>query len=174
MRAIFHLLPIAALTISVPAHATVYLTVEQAQALMFPGASLTPTFLTLTDAQVSAIENASSTSVRDRTLRAWRASTGGWFITDEVIGKHDYIPFAVAIDANGTVKGVEILEYREAYGGEVRNPQWLAQFTGKKNGDDIRDGESIRNISGATLSSKHLTDGVRRLLASYAVALANR
>ena len=114
MKAIFHLLPVAALTISVPAHATVYLTVEQAQALMFQGANFTPAFLTLTDAQVSAIEKASSTSVRDRTLRAWRASTGGWFIADEVIGKHDYIPFAVAIDANGAVKGVEILEYREA------------------------------------------------------------
>ena len=173
MKAILYLVP-AALTISVPAHATVYLTVEQAQTLMFPGASFTPVFLTLTKAQVSAIENASDTMVRDSLLRAWRASTGGWFIADEVIGKHDYIPFAVAIDANGAVKSVEILEYREAYGGEVRNPKWLAQFAGKKNGEPLTDGDSIRNISGATLSSKHITDGVRRLLASYAVALADR
>jgi Na+-translocating ferredoxin:NAD+ oxidoreductase RnfG subunit len=172
MKAHFHLLPVAALTIAVPAHATVYLTVEQAQALMFPGASFTPAFLTLTDAQVAAIEAASDTSVRDRNVRAWRASSGGWFIADEVIGKHDYIPFAVAIDADGAVKSVEILEYREAYGGEVHNPKWLAQFAGKKEGNALADGESIKNISGATLSSKHVTDGVRRLLATYAIVLA--
>jgi Na+-translocating ferredoxin:NAD+ oxidoreductase RnfG subunit len=129
--------------------------------------------LTLTDAQATAIEKASNTNVLDRQVRAWRASTGGWFIADEVVGKHEFIPFAIGIDANGAVKGVEILEYREAYGGEVMNPRWLAQFTGKKDGDALIDGGSIKNISGATLSSKHVTDGVRRLLATYAIMLAN-
>jgi len=172
MNARFLLLPAAALAITVPAHATVYLTVRQAQAVLFPGATMMAAPLTLTDQQVSAIENASNTDVLDRHLHAWRASTGGWFIADEVVGKHEFIPIAVAIDANGAVKGVEILEYREAYGGEVRNPKWLAQFKGKKNGDTIVDGGTIKNISGATLSSKHITDGVRRLLATYAVALA--
>ncbi len=172
MKARLYLLPAAALTIFMPAHATVYLTVEQAQALMFPGQSLTADFRTLTDAQADAIEKASDTNVRNRQLRAWRASGGGWFVVDEVVGKHDFIPFALALDANGAVKSVEILEYREAYGGEVRNPKWLAQFAKKKNGDSIVDGDSIQNISGATLSSKHITDGVRRLLATYALILA--
>ncbi|MEO8630498.1 MAG: FMN-binding protein, partial [Betaproteobacteria bacterium] len=31
--------------------------------------------------------------------------------------------------------------------------------------------DDIKNIGGATLSSRHLTDGVRRLLATYAAAL---
>ena len=31
--------------------------------------------------------------------------------------------------------------------------------------------KDIRNISGATLSSRHLTDGIKRLLATYAIAL---
>ncbi len=34
--------------------------------------------------------------------------------------------------------------------------------------------EDIQNISGATLSSKHITDGVRRLLATYELVLAKR
>ncbi len=34
--------------------------------------------------------------------------------------------------------------------------------------------EDIQNISGATLSSKHITDGVRRLLATYDLVLAKR
>ena len=51
----------------------------------------------------------------------WRVSTGGWFIADEVVGKHEFIPFAVALDDQGAVKGIEILEYREAYGGQIRD-----------------------------------------------------
>jgi len=172
MRAAFFI-P-TAIAIAVPAQAAVFLTLEQAQAEMFPGARLTPDFRTLTDEQVAAIEKASDIDVRSRQIRAWRVSTGGWFIADEVVGKHDFIPFALALDAAGAVKSVEILEYREAYGGEVRNPKWLAQFKGKKNGDRLKLTDDIQNISGATLSSKHVTDGVRRLLATYAVVLAPR
>ena len=168
----FVLLPLAAVTISVPAHATVYLTVEQAQALMFPGATFTPDTRTLTDAEVKAIESASDVDVRHRTLHAWRASTGGWFIADDVVGKHDFIPFALALNPDGSVKSIEILEYRETYGGQVRGDSWRAQFVGKRNGDTLKLGDTIKNISGATLSSRHVTDGVRRLLATYALVLA--
>jgi len=34
-------------------------------------------------------------------------------------------------------------------------------------------GRQIRNISGASLSCRHVTDGVRRLLSTYAIVLAN-
>jgi Na+-transporting NADH:ubiquinone oxidoreductase subunit NqrC len=78
----------------------------------------------------------------------------------------------VALTAEGTVRQVEILEYREAYGGEVRNPAWGAQFIGKRHGDGLRLGQGIQNISGATLSCEHVTDGIRRLLATYAIAIA--
>lgn len=173
MRARFFLLPAAALVIASPVHAKVYLSVEQAQQLMFPGASFTPQFLTLTDAQAKAIESASNTNVLNRDLKIWKVSTGGWLITDEVVGKHEFIPIALALDASGAVKDIEILEYREAYGSEVRNPQWRAQFTGKRNGAKLTLTDDIQNISGATLSSKHITDGIRRLLATYAIAIAS-
>ena len=172
MRPHFLLLPAASLIISVPAHATVYLTVEQAQALMFPGATFTADFRTLTDDQVRAIERASDVNVRERAIKAWRVSTGGWFISDEVVGKHDFIPFALALNPDGSVKSVEILEYRETYGGEVRNLEWRQQFVGKRNGANLKLNVDIQNISGATLSSRHITDGVKRLLATYALVLA--
>lgn len=172
MKARFFLLPVAALVIASPVHAKVYLSIEQAQQLMFPGATFTPQFLTLTDTQARAIEAASSTNVLNRDLKVWKVSTGGWFIADQVVGKHDFIPIALGLDANGAVKDIEILEYREAYGNEVRNPKWLAQFTGKKNGATLVLTHDIQNISGATLSSKHITDGIRRLLATHALVLA--
>jgi Na+-translocating ferredoxin:NAD+ oxidoreductase RnfG subunit len=155
-----------------PAYATVYLSVEQAQALIFPGATFTPDNRTLTDEQAKAIEHASGVAVRNKQLKAWRVSTGGWFLVDEVVGKHEYIPFAVGLDEKGAVKDIEILEYREAYGGQIRDPEWRKQFAGKGPDTKLQLGKNIRNISGATLSSKHITDGVERLLATYAVVLA--
>jgi Na+-translocating ferredoxin:NAD+ oxidoreductase RnfG subunit len=104
----------------------------------------------------------------------WKSSTGGWFIADQVVGKHDFIPFALALDEHGAVKDVEILEYRETYGDQVRNANWRAQFTGKTHGAPLKIGDDIKNISGATLSSRHITDGVKRLLATYALVLAQQ
>lgn len=174
MKSCFMLLPLAAITLSVPARAEVYMTLEQAQALLFPGATLTPDFRQLTDAEAQAIESDTDVDVRDRELRLWKASTGGWFIADEVVGKHEFIPIAVALDKDGALKGIEILEYRESYGSQVRDPAWRAQFLGKRHGAVLKLGADIANISGATLSSKHITDGVKRLLATYALAVAAR
>jgi FMN-binding domain len=154
-----------------PAYATVYLSVEQAQAVLFPGATLQPDTRTLTDDQAKAIARASGVDVRSKQIKAWRASTGGWFIVDEVVGKHEYIPFALALDDKGTVKGVEILEYREAYGDQIRNAEWRKQFVGKGPGTKLQLEKNIRNVSGATLSCKHVTDGVERLLVTYDLVL---
>lgn len=173
-RSAYRLLPLAALA-AVPGvvHATVYMTPEQAQALMFPHQTLTPSFRQLSPDQIAAIRRASGQSPLSRQLKAWRAADGGWFIVDEVVGKHEFITYAVSLDPGGAVRDVEILEYREAYGGQVRDARWRQQFVGKHAGDPLRLGSDIKNISGATLSSKHITDGVRRVLATYAVALAH-
>jgi Na+-translocating ferredoxin:NAD+ oxidoreductase RnfG subunit len=154
-----------------PAYATVYLSVEQAQTLLFPGATFQPDTRTLTDEQAKAIAKTSGVDVRSKQLKAWRASTGGWFIVDEVVGKHEYIPFALALDEKGAVKGVEILEYREAYGGQIRDPEWRKQFVSKTPGTKLQLDKNIRNVSGATLSCKHVTDGVGRLLVTYDLVL---
>jgi Na+-translocating ferredoxin:NAD+ oxidoreductase RnfG subunit len=89
-------------------------------------------------------------------------------ISDRVIGKHLYIDYTVAIDPSGRVRRIDILEYRESYGGEVRSPSWLGQFVGKSSASPLAIGQDIRNLSGATLSSQHLTQGVKRILAAYA------
>jgi len=165
-------LPLAGIAIAGgPAYANVYLSVEQAQAVLFPGATFQPDTRTLTDEQAKAIERASGVSVRSKQLKAWKVSTGGWFIVDEVVGKHEYIPFAFGLDDKGAVKGIEILEYREAYGGQIRDPEWRKQFVGKELGTKLQLDKNIRNVSGATLSCKHVTDGVQRLLATYEIAL---
>ena len=142
----------AAVVVSVaaPAYAVQYLSMAQAQKLAFPSAT-----------QFVEAEGG----------RAWRAEAGGKLlglvVVDHVIGKHLYIDYAVALAPGGRVQRVEILAYRESYGGEIRSPSWLAQFVGKTSGSALRVGSDIRNISGATLSCAHVTEGVKRIVAAY-------
>ncbi len=166
-------LPLTAICVCQPAQAMVYLTVEQAQQLMFGSRPLTPLPLVLEAPDIAAIERESGTKLYAGSLRAWKAEDG-YFFVDVVIGKHDLIDYAVALSAEGKVRQVEILQYREAYGGEVRNSNWRAQFVGRHHGDPVQIGKDIQNISGATLSCQHLTDGIRRLLSTYAIAIAGR
>ena len=162
--------------ISAPAFAVQYLSLEQAQKTLFPHADQFESVPIILNAeQRRAIEISSGVKVRASTLKAWRAKQGsnatGWFLLDEVIGKHELITYAVAIATDGTVQGVEILDYRESHGGAVRSQKWRAQFIGKKAGSPVQLDDDIKNLSGATLSSLHLTEGVRRLLATYQAAL---
>ncbi len=154
-------------------YAEVFLSSDQAKGMLFPGEKLTPVAVTLTSDQKRAIAKASGVRVREDKVNAFRASSGGWLIIDNVIGKHEFIDFALAIKADGSVKGVEILTYRETYGSEVRNPKWRAQFSGKTTGAPVKIDSDIKNISGATLSSVHITEGVRRLLHTHALVLKN-
>ncbi len=153
----------------VAAHAAVYLTVEEAAAAIFPGQAFTDAPLRLTADQVEAIEKASGMQVRRPELARWRASSGATLYLDRVLGKHEEIVYALGIAADGTVAGVEILEYRETYGGEIRRTEWRAQFRGRRVAQPLALGSEIQNISGATLSCRHVTEGVRRLLATHAL-----
>ena len=146
----------APVILSVPAaHATVYLTLEQAQQALFPGASFARLAL-------------------ERREQVWRVAQDGWFIFDQVLGKHELITYALGIDPQGRARGIEILEYRESHGGEVRDASWRAQFSGKGAADPLQLDHDIRNISGATLSCRHITDGVKRLLKLYESELRQR
>jgi Na+-translocating ferredoxin:NAD+ oxidoreductase RnfG subunit len=151
MQWVRYTLPAAAIvSIASPAYAMQYLSIEEAQKQAFPSATHF--------AEVQA-------------GRIWKAEVGGrvvgFFIFDRVIGKHLYIDYAIALTPAGAVHKVEILQYRESYGGEIRSPSWLAQFVGKTSGSALKINGDIRNIAGATLSSTHVTEGVKRVLAAY-------
>lgn len=173
----FALGAVAAIFGSSSGHAVTYMSAAEARSALMPRAK---TFVdrstTLSPAQRKAIKTASGTAVRGAKVNVSEALDAaghrlGWVYIDQVLGKHEYITYAVAIDSTGAVSGVEILDYRETYGGEIRNPRWRAQFTGKRAGAALKLDGDIKNISGATLSCRHVTDGVKRLLATHAVLL---
>lgn len=166
-------LPLAAAAVVVPvgAHAKVYLSVEQAQHAMFGNTAMTPAPVVLTSDQQDQLRAASSVSLKFDGRRVWKVAGGGWFVVDEVVGKHETITYAVGIDAAGKVKDIEILEYLESYGYEVADASWRQQFVGKGADAPLKLGKDIENIGGATLSSKHITDGVRRVMTMYDLVL---
>ena len=177
-KLIVYLLALSLLGASFIVNAQQYLSVEQAQKAIFEKADafkLMP--ITLTSDQIGKIKNAASTGTPIPDKKIWQVleagKPAGWFIVDEVYGKHEFITYAVGINLDGTVRMIDVIDYRETYGYQVREASWRQQFVGKNAGSILKLNKGIDNISGATLSCKHLADGVKRVLTLYDVALKN-
>jgi Na+-translocating ferredoxin:NAD+ oxidoreductase RnfG subunit len=169
------LLPLAVL--SAPVQATDYLSLAQAQTLLFPGAkTFADHTLKFDDEQRDRIRAAAGVRQRWAEQKVWRAERDGalqgWFLVDEVIGKHEFITYAAAISPEGRVLGIEILSYRETHGGQVRDAGWRKHFAGKTLADPFKLDDDVPNISGATLSCRNVLDGVKRLLVVHQLFLA--
>jgi hypothetical protein len=157
---------------SIPLRAERFISIPEAQRLCFTNATRFEELnLRLTRDDIKAIESTTRARVRNPAPKAWRAWRDTnllgtvWF--DQVIGKHELIDYVVAISPEGEVKHAEIVEYREHYGGEVRRRNWLDQFKGKTKDAPFKVGSDIYNISGATMSCQHVTEGIKRVLATY-------
>jgi Na+-transporting NADH:ubiquinone oxidoreductase subunit NqrC len=172
-----HWIALTACAVCTPVFATQYLSEEQAQKLMFADATaFREQNLALTLAQMQEVEKLAGLPARSVNWRVFAAYRGetllGYVVLDNVLGKFELISYAVAVNPDASVRQIEVLTYRESHGGEIRLPAWRRQFVGKTaQGGGLAVGDGIANISGATISCKHLTDGVRRIAAVAQVAL---
>lgn len=170
MRSLPHLMLLpAAVVITCPAYAQEYLSVPQAQRSLFSEADkFVESPLLLTDKQRDQIEDGAGVSQRWKKQDIWRAEKDGkllgWFIVDNVIGKHEFITYAAALSLDGKVKGVEILIYKETRGDQIREESWRKTLVGKTLADPFKLDKDVPNISGATLSCRNVMNGVKRLL----------
>lgn len=153
--------------VAIQAYADVYMSDEEAVRVIFPGEKFERVEIRLTDDQAKKLKQLSGDKVRNIHLKAFKSRHKDMVFVDQVLGKHELITYAVGIDRDGKVKGIEVLEYRETYGGQVKESYWKKQFYGKSKAEPLRLDEDIKNISGATLSCAHVTGGVRRLLHTY-------
>jgi Na+-translocating ferredoxin:NAD+ oxidoreductase RnfG subunit len=174
MRIVLATSALALASVPTSAFAVDYLSAEQACKLMFPDAdTFDARTFTLDAAQLQQLDaqGVHGRSAGWRVLLAHKAgATLGYVVLDDVIGKVELISYAVGIALDGTVKQVEVLAYRESHGFEIRLPAWRRQFVGKGTAAPLRLGDDIANISGATLSCTHVTEGVRRIVAVVALA----
>jgi hypothetical protein len=153
-----------------------YISIDAAQRVLLPQADrFVGVVLTLTPAERAQVAALAGPQPLHRSLRAWKGLRGeelaGYVFVDEVIGKEDFITYAVALDVQGHASEVEVLAYRESHGGEIRNAAWRQQFAGRAGLEHLRVATDIKNIAGATLSCEHVTQGVRWIAALWQVVL---
>ena len=153
-----------------------YLSIDAAQKAVYPEAdAFQEILLRLGPDQQQAVLARAGAQPPHGMIRVWSATRNGVLLghvfVDEVIGRQSLITYALGIDAGGNLRNLEIMAYRESHGSEIRNPAWRGQFAHRSDLDQLRFRADIKNISGATLSSEHVTQGVRWLLALWQAAL---
>ena len=90
----------------------------------------------------------------------------GYAYISKAFGKVDYFDYLVLLDKDLVVLKTKILVYREDYGGEIGSKRWLKQFIGKTQNDELKYGDNIVGISGATISVQVMTNAMNNLLRS--------
>jgi hypothetical protein len=88
----------------------------------------------------------------------------GYAMVHNTIGKYKPMTYMVGADAQGECTDVELLVFRDAKGSEVGRKRFNAQYEGKTVSDPIRINKDIINISGATMSVRSMSAGVKRVL----------
>ena len=92
------------------------------------------------------------------------AQVDGYALVQNTIGKHKPMTYMVGIDNKGQVSDVELLVFRESRGSEIRQKRFNAQYEGKTVNDPVRINKDILNISGATMSVRSMSAGIKRVL----------
>ena len=100
-----------------------------------------PAPVTMTPEQIARIEKQSGVKVLASNQRVWLAQvdgkTIGWFIIDEVLGKKELMIYGAGVTLDGKVRQIQIINYRENYGYEVKGAKWREQFVGKTLADPL-------------------------------------
>jgi hypothetical protein len=88
----------------------------------------------------------------------------GYALVQNTIGKHKPMTYMVGVDRTGHVSDIELLVFRESRGSEIRQKRFNAQYEGKTVNDPVRINKDIINISGATMSVRSMSAGIKRVL----------
>jgi thiamine biosynthesis lipoprotein len=153
-----------------PEHVKVYLTLEQALDKVFARADSTWTeSWTPTPEEIADLEMKLGWRVPETEFVFYRGQRKGQdlgvaMVTEEK-GRFKPITFMVKLTPAKEVEMVHVMVYRESRGDGVKRQRFLKQFRGRDAGDPMRMNREITNLSGATLSSRAITAGVKRVLA---------
>jgi Na+-translocating ferredoxin:NAD+ oxidoreductase RnfG subunit len=150
-------------------HVEVYLTEDEAAKLMFPDSErIRKEVLSLTPQQKALVENRIGWSFPEQSFDVYLGETNGkidgYAIVQNTIGKYRPITYMVGVDPTGRVMNFEVLVYRESRGNEITRKRFNYQYEGKTVFDPIRINRDIINITGATMSVRSASAGVKRVL----------
>lgn len=150
-------------------HEEIFLTVDQAVALMFPESDdVTREIRDLGPEEKTVIQNRIGWKFPETSFDVFTGKTkgnvDGYAILQNTIGKHKHMTYMVGVTPEGQVFNVELLVYRESRGSEVGRKRFNYQYEGKDLSDPIRINRDVINISGATMSVRSMSAGIKRAL----------
>jgi Na+-translocating ferredoxin:NAD+ oxidoreductase RnfG subunit len=96
----------------------------------------------------------------------------GYIYRAREMGKVEPMDFCVALDTTGKVLRVLLTVYRESVGGEVGSKRFMKQFKGKTTESPLQLNRDIDGISGASISSRAITMGVRKAVGFWKLKYA--
>jgi hypothetical protein len=149
--------------------AEVFLSEEEAVKLMFPKSEhIKKDLLRVPADRKLAIEERIGWKFPEDSFEVYIGETGmqvdGYALVQNTIGKHKPMTYMVGVDNRGHISNIELLIFREARGSEVRQKRFNSQYEGKTVLDPVRLNKDIINISGATMSVRSMTAGIKRVL----------
>ncbi len=150
-------------------HLEIYFTEDEAAKAMFPDSEkIRRETLTLTAEQKTFVEGVIGWEFPETSFDVFIGETkgniDGYAVIQNTIGKHRPITYMVAVDSAGEVTNFEVLVYREARGNEIATKRFNYQYQGKTVEDPVRINRDIINITGATMSVRSSSAGVKRVL----------
>ncbi len=150
-------------------HAEVFMSEEEAVKIILPKSQhIRKEALQLTQEKKDLIEQRIGWKFPEQAFDVYIGETDqkidGYAMIHNTIGKHKHMTYMVGVDAQGACSDVELLIFREARGSEVGRKRFNVQYEGKTVSDPIRINKDIINITGATMSVRSISAGVKRVL----------
>lgn len=150
-------------------HAEVFMSEEEAVKIMLSESKrIRKELIRLTGEKKELIEERIGWKFPEQAFEVYIGETGdkidGYAMLHNTIGKHKHMTYMVGVDSTGACSDVELLVFREARGSEVGRKRFNVQYEGKTVLDPIRINKDIINISGATMSVRSISAGVKRVL----------
>lgn len=164
------------MTIPPTAASKVFFGRKQAVELAFPDADrVHDRTEILTAAQMEAIERLSRASLPSQLVRLYTGYRGervlGHAIIDVGLVRTKEQALLIVLTPAGTVRSVRIAAFHEPLD-YLPSDRWFEQFEGKGPADALRPGHDVHAVVNATLTTRAVTDAVRRALAIYQVVLS--
>lgn len=152
-----------------PEAVKVYFTPEEALAKVFARADTVWTEEWIPDdAERSELEGRLGWAVPEESFvihrGAGRDGDQGYAMIVEEQGRFKPITFIVKLKPDLRVETVLVMVYRESRGDGVKRQRFLKQFRDKDGSDPLRLNRDIVAVSGATMSSRALATGVKKVI----------
>lgn len=160
------------------AAAKVFYAKEEALQVAFPDATSVEkrTFI-LTEAEVKRVETLARVKLDSKLVTFYIGKKDQKVIGYAIIDIHTIrtLPeaFMVVLSPEGRVVSTLVLAFYEPLE-YLPQDRWLKQFEQKTLNESLTPGRDIAGITGATLTARAITKGVRKILAFYQVLIAGR